>query len=216
VARALILEPEVMLFDEPFSNLDVRLRESLRNELGQMHDRLGFTALFVTHDQREALSLADRVAVMDQGRLVQFATPQTIYNQPASSAVATMLGRTNLFTGRVAGSNIIEVEGQRLTIETSAPLGAEVSVMVRPHRLRLVSAEGAARGPAGEFHAAGTVRSIEYHGATEAVLVDTDGRELLLERPAEESTERTLDYGTRVDVRIPHSAFQVLESHPKQ
>jgi iron(III) transport system ATP-binding protein len=99
LARAVIAEPRLMLFDEPLSNLDYRLRSQLREEIREIHRRLGFTALYVTHDQTEALQLGTRVAVMKQGKIEQLATPETVFSKPASTYVADFLGITNRICG---------------------------------------------------------------------------------------------------------------------
>ncbi len=106
-------EPNLLLFDEPLSNLDAGLREELRRELQTLHADKGITMLYVTHDQQEALALADRIAVMNEGRIEQFDTPEAIYRQPSSRFVASFVGTTNLLEGR-----IIAKESGRLRIET--------------------------------------------------------------------------------------------------
>lgn len=102
LARALVHEPQVVLFDEPLSNLDANLRERMRTELQLLQARLGFTAIFVTHDQQEALSLSDRIIVMNRGRLEQEGTPQDVFQNPATAFTARFLGYANVFAGEVA------------------------------------------------------------------------------------------------------------------
>ena len=146
LARALICEPQVLLLDEPLSALDAKLRGAMRLELKLLQQRLGITFLFVTHDQDEALSMADRVAVMQSGRILQDAAPEVIYDEPANTFVADFVGRTNLLRGQVVRGN-----GARVTIRTSggaefvATQSAEVrhgermAVAVRPERIRLTA-----------------------------------------------------------------------------
>jgi putative spermidine/putrescine transport system ATP-binding protein len=100
VARALVLEPEILLLDEPFSNLDARLRVRMREEVRQLQRQIGITTVFVTHDQEEALTIADRIAVMKDGVLQQVDTPETLYARPATLFVADFIGTMNLIPGR--------------------------------------------------------------------------------------------------------------------
>ncbi|MET1155926.1 ATP-binding cassette domain-containing protein, partial [Arthrobacter sp.] len=136
LARALVNNSEVVLFDEPLSNVDAKVRETLRVELLAMQRRLGFTALFVTHDQSEAMELATRIAVLDQGRVQQFGTPDEIYARPATEYVAKFIGNTN----EVSGSR---VEGGYETplglIRTSADAGERATLLFRPEHGRLAT-----------------------------------------------------------------------------
>src|SRR5690242_11774561 len=103
LARALVLEPSVLLLDEPLSNLDAKLRVRVREDIREIQRKLGITTVFVTHDQDEALSVADRVAVMNRGRVEQYATPAEVYARPATPFVAEFVGTMNLFDGHAAG-----------------------------------------------------------------------------------------------------------------
>jgi len=143
LARALAHRPRLLLLDEPLSNLDAKLRDTMRNELRSLQQRLGITALYVTHDQSEALSMSDRVAVMNQGRIVQEASPRELYYQPADRFVADFVGRVNMIPAVVrerggAGEAHVEAFGTRLT--TPCPdgvgLGDEVTVTFRPESVR--------------------------------------------------------------------------------
>jgi spermidine/putrescine transport system ATP-binding protein len=102
IARALIREPQVLLLDEPLSALDAKLRQHMLIELDEIHDKIGITFIYVTHDQQEALSVSDRIAVLDQGNVLQVGTPHDIYESPATGFVAHFIGETNLFDGKVA------------------------------------------------------------------------------------------------------------------
>ncbi len=144
IARALINEPSVLLLDEPLSALDAKLRQHMLLELDAIHDKVGITFIYVTHDQQEALSVSDRIAVMNQGDVLQVGTPQQIYENPSSDFVARFIGETNMFQGRVSsrqdgfatveapefGSLLVEANGE-------APVGAVVSVAVRPEKIRI-------------------------------------------------------------------------------
>ena len=104
LARALVAEPRLLLLDEPLSNLDALLREQMRTELRRLQKEVGVTAVYVTHDQSEALALSDRIAVMHNGRIVQIGTPHQIYQQPNNAFVATFVGRSNLLRGALLGA----------------------------------------------------------------------------------------------------------------
>ena len=105
LARTIVIEPEVLLLDEPLSNLDAKLRVEMRSELKMLQRKLGITAIYVTHDQEEANAVADRIAVLDQGRIQQIGAPTELYDHPANRFVATFLGTANLIDGRIAGGN---------------------------------------------------------------------------------------------------------------
>jgi len=171
LARALVKRPKVLLLDEPLSALDAKLREAMRLELVSLQHSVGITFAFVTHDQDEALSMADRIAVMDRGRVLQVASPAELYEFPGSRFVADFIGKVNLFEGRVAG-----VEGERLLVDVSG-LGegggsarlalvhegaarGRVGIAVRPEKLRLSHGEP---GEA-EVRVRGRVTEIAYYG----------------------------------------------------
>lgn len=146
IARALVIEPSLLLLDEPLSNLDAKLREELRDELKRLHQEIGVTTIFVTHDQEEALSLSDRIVVLNHGFVEQIGTPEDIYNRPASEFVHTFIGKTNRLEGEVAG-----IEGDALFVKTDGGLlieargggrhafspGQRVVVFIRPEKIGL-------------------------------------------------------------------------------
>jgi iron(III) transport system ATP-binding protein len=144
LARALVIRPRCLLLDEPLSNLDAHLRQSMRDEIRRICKEFGLTTIYVTHDQKEALAIGDRIAVMHDGRMLQVGTPEDVYRRPRSRAVASFVGETNLIRGRVAASDSdgvsVETEVGRWTAarsETFTPeSGAEVWVSVRPECFR--------------------------------------------------------------------------------
>jgi len=139
IARALVIRPDVFLLDEPLSNLDAKLRQSVGVEIRALQRSLGLTTVFVTHDQNEALTLADRIVVMDQGRIVQTGSASELYTRPANLFVASFLGRANLLRGRVEGpSRFVTDEGQVVAVDT-APVaaGARGVLCLRPENLRI-------------------------------------------------------------------------------
>jgi len=168
LARAIVIRPRVLLFDEPLSNLDARLRVQMRGEIQRLQKALGITAVYVTHDQEEAMAISDRIAVMHQGVIVQDGSAEDLYHRPASEFVAQFIGRTNLLRGRVAaaGADGIEVEAPGFRLLVTQPglritVGAAVTLVLRPESITL-SAGGAGLG--------GTIVSrtflgekVEYH-----------------------------------------------------
>jgi ABC-type Fe3+/spermidine/putrescine transport system ATPase subunit len=149
LCRALVYEPDLLLLDEPFSNLDAKLREQMRVEVKLLQRRLGITVLFVTHDQVEALSLSDRIAVMHRGRVEQVGTPRSLYEEPGSAFVRDFLGQTVILSGRVgtvdAGGATVELNGAlagRVLTGRTAPAvtlvpGAAAHVAIRPEDIQI-------------------------------------------------------------------------------
>lgn len=138
LARAIVVEPKVLLLDEPLSNLDARLRVRVREEIVMLQRKLGITTIYVTHDQEEAMSISDRIAVMDRGRIIQVGTPWEVYNNPANLFVATFMGRSNVLEGVIVGreSNglyLVDIKGLRLHGVSSESLerGDRVKVVIR-------------------------------------------------------------------------------------
>jgi spermidine/putrescine transport system ATP-binding protein len=145
IARALINEPSVLLLDEPLSALDAKLRQHMLIELDAIHDKIGITFIYVTHDQQEALSVSDRVAVMNEGRIHQIGTPSEIYESPSDSFVAKFIGETNFFSGKVHEvidkEHVIidaEILGKvQVFLDKEANTGDNVKVSIRPEKIRI-------------------------------------------------------------------------------
>ncbi len=152
MGRAMIREPKVFLFDEPLSNLDAKLRVQMRSEIRKLHRRLGATSVFVTHDQVEAMTLADRLVVMNGGRVEQVGTPAEIYGRPASRFVASFVGAPamNILEGVVALDGISLLEGSRRLPMPRAglPVGTKVAMGIRPEAVRMVDPGAAGAGAA--------------------------------------------------------------------
>ena len=137
LARALAVEPSVLLLDEPFGSLDARVRKELRQWLRRFHDELKITSVFVTHDQEEALEVADRVVLMNEGRIEQMGTPEEVYHHPANAFVYNFLGNVNLFHGRVEAGKIF-LGDMPIELPREAPEAAKTAlVFVRPHLLEI-------------------------------------------------------------------------------
>jgi iron(III) transport system ATP-binding protein len=172
LARALVIEPDVVLLDEPLSNLDAKLRLEMRDEIRRIHDSLGVTMIYVTHDQKEALSMADRMAVMDRGHVEQVGSPRDIYNAPANAFVAGFIGEANFLQGRlVEGGTGIHVETPYGVIRAArAPrtiAGGAVTCSVRPEAVSVVVGDTVQSGG----YVEGTVESVVYLGDTEQYIV---------------------------------------------
>jgi sulfate/thiosulfate transport system ATP-binding protein len=164
LARALAVEPKVLLLDEPFGALDAKVRKELRRWLRQLHDEIHITTLFVTHDQEEALEVADRVAILREGRIEQIGTPEEIYDHPASAFVYDFLGNVNLFSGRVKEGAVVIGETEFAVPETAGETDSDAVAFVRPHDIRITREPGGAKTfPARvvRCNAAGPVANLE-------------------------------------------------------
>jgi iron(III) transport system ATP-binding protein len=139
LARALVIKPQVLLLDEPLSNLDANLREEMRFEIRRLHDEFRITTVYVTHDQGEAMVTSDRIAVMNQGRIEQVDAPHTLYTKPKTRFVAGFIGRTNFIEGACNGSDIVfdKFAVPRAAIENGDALSGKVTFSVRPQSMRL-------------------------------------------------------------------------------
>ncbi len=183
LARSLAKRPKVLLLDEPMAALDKKLREETQFELMDLQERLGTTFIIVTHDQEEAMTVADRIAVMDKGEIVQVATPSEIYERPKSRWVAGFIGDINLIEGGVveangAGAVIEDSGGRRFQVAEAdgAAVGAKVAIALRPEKLRIAAAAGSADDP-NAVH--GRVWDIGYLGDKSVYKVRlADGKEM--------------------------------------
>jgi len=139
LARAMVVEPDILLLDEPLSNLDANLREEMRFEVRRLHDETGITMVYVTHDQAEAMVTADRIAVMNLGRVEQVSTPYEVYERPTTEFVAAFIGRTNTLLGTIVSKGVVELDGMGIKVqaqdETGCAPGKEVAVCIRPHQV---------------------------------------------------------------------------------
>ncbi|WP_404655846.1 ABC transporter ATP-binding protein [Bradyrhizobium sp. USDA 336] len=200
VARAMVRHPAVFLMDEPLSNLDAKLRVQMRAEIKELHQRLGVTFVYVTHDQAEAMTLSDRVAVMLDGELLQVAPPQNIYSDPDNRRVAEFIGspKINLLDGVMRERGLIDVAGSTIPIEADALAGTPLSVGIRPEAFYFAD-------HAGQGVLTGSVRMVEHMGSDLFVHLDLAGIDqpliarLLPERPPHIAPGQTLHVGARPD-----------------
>jgi len=190
LARALAVEPRVLLLDEPFGALDAKVRKELRRWLRRLHDELHITSIFVTHDQDEALEVADRIVLMDHGRVEQVGTPQEVYERPATPFVYGFLGAVNRFVGHARGG-VLHI-GEHQLPHDGAHEGGEVQAYARPHELRILTDESAPG-------LAATVERVLSFGASARVeLVGPDGQQLEAELTREQAEALDLRGGQRV------------------
>lgn len=176
LARAIVVEPRMLLLDEPLSNLDAKLRKQLRVELRELHERIGITTVFVTHDLEEAFYLADRVAVMHNGRVEQFGSPKEVYAKPATPFVADFVGHTNVIRGELHpgadGRGRFHGAGLEIVTEAAASAVSEGIYAVPPHRICLSTGD---ERPSVENAFRGTIHMTAYLGPVSNIHVDVDG-----------------------------------------
>lgn len=207
LARALVMQPRVFLFDEPLSNLDAKLRVHMRTEIHRLQQRLGFTSVYVTHDQAEAMSLSDRVVVMNKGKIEQVGTPIEVYTKPATVFVADFIGRANFIESEV--QNVSETQitlalfGKSITIpspEYSFKSGDAVYLVIRPEAVKFVNDGTGIEGD---------VKQVEYLGSRVEYETEIQGHFVSLTdynpRPDQLRKE-----GDRVSIHFPADEFHIL------
>ena len=169
LARALVVEPQILLMDEPLSNLDANLREEMRFEIRRLHEEFKITTVYVTHDQAEAMATSDRIAVLDRGRLVQVGRPAELFDRPQTRFVAEFVGKANILTGRMDGDgSVLLADGVKIRVNNAggAMPASSVLVCLRPHNIMLAADPTAARDLAeqGYNFFSGTIRRSIYFG----------------------------------------------------
>jgi iron(III) transport system ATP-binding protein len=205
LARALVVEPETLLLDEPLSNLDAALREEMRFELRRLHDEYRYTTVYVTHDQSEAMTTADRIVVMSAGRIEQAGTPEDIYYRPHTEFVARFIGGTNILKGRNLCDDRVALDGLTLRCGQGSLSGnGETAVSIRQHDIRL--SERAPDGAA-ENVARGRVVRQAFLGAVRDYLVELpDGAQLRAVTPADQA----IAPGSEVWLQMPPEHCRAL------
>ena len=205
LARALVIEPAILLLDEPLSNLDAKLRDDLRAEIRDIQTRLGITALFVTHDQAEALTMSDRIAVISRGRIQQIGTPAEIYESPASPFVATFVGRTNHIAAAVqsagAGWSLLAAPGVHLRAPVELAPGQAVTIMIRPHRMQLSRAPATDTAHTNTIEA--TICRVVFAGDVVHYALESSGTQLTVENPTASGQNSAFATGESVFVHWP-------------
>ncbi len=191
LARALVVEPETLLLDEPLSNLDANLREEMRFEIRRLHDRYRYTTVYVTHDQSEAMTTADLIAVMNQGRIEQLGTPQDIYYRPCSEFVARFIGGSNILYGQALDTERVQVNGRPLrTTGRTMRAGENVAVSIRQHNVGIVT-EAPANTMENWLHGI-VIRQVFLGSARDYTVLLDDKTELRVTAPSEQDIARDL------------------------
>jgi len=202
VARALVMKPKVLLFDEPLSNLDAKLRKRMREEIRLLQQRLGITAIYVTHDQAEALAISDRIVVMESGRVSQIGTPVDLYKAPGNRFVAEFIGEANFLTAQLESADDgwvgIRIGPQRLRVQSRPLPGGPVTVLARPEAIKIRT-----RGDG----LPGTIQKVSYLGSSADYTVETELGSILITDYAMEGGV----LGTGTHVRLEFLAHGV---HP--
>jgi iron(III) transport system ATP-binding protein len=208
LARAIVTEPEILLFDEPLSNLDAKLRVQVRVEIREMQKRLGITTIYVTHDQDEALAISDRIVVMDRGHIEQVGDPHTIYRDPETSFVAGFIGLANIFEG-----TIVAQEGNRYTVEVpfgkiviisedsriSKENNKKVKIIWRPEDMDIYTLGAPNR-------IKGKILQAVFMGNITDIFMDVNGNKMR----AQTDESRKLAAGDIIEFSIPENAFSIL------
>jgi spermidine/putrescine transport system ATP-binding protein len=208
LARALVLNPAVLLLDEPLGALDAKLRRSLKVELKALQERVGITFLYVTHDQEEALTMSDRLAVMNAGRIVQIGTPRQVYEEPADTYVADFLGAANLMEIDVvtAGAGAIRLGDWALTSQRcEATAAGRAHAVIRPERVRIEE-----HGSAGENRVPAMVERVVFLGAATQVMLRLAPGISLQALMQNDGERPDLTQGTPVHCYLPPDALRVL------
>ncbi len=204
LARALAIQPQVLLLDEPLSALDAKVRSRLRDEIRRVQLEVGITTLFVTHDQEEALAIADRVGVMQSGRLEQLGPPTLVYTRPATPFVADFVGLTNRLAGTVR-KGVVEVRGTEIPLVQPDVPDGPVTALVRPEAVTLATDGEMSDGPL-----VGTVIAVAFLGAVSRVTVDMGDTTVLAQLPT--SAVAKTPAGTKV--RLAFRPDPVLVDRP--
>ena len=210
LARALVYAPRVLLLDEPLAALDRKLREEMRAELREILREVGITTVFVTHDQAEALSLSDRIAVMNQGRIEQLGPPRAVYERPATRFVADFIGGSSRLRGRASAPDRVDLgAGMSVEVRLGRPLqvGEDVELGIRPERVTVAPPGGA--GATGANRLAGRITRLTYLGAQTEVAAEIAGGQSLLGLVAEPSPA-PLAVGGQVMLALSPDAFLLL------
>jgi len=229
LARALATSPSLLLLDEPLSALDARVRAHLRTELRQLHQRLGVTTIMVTHDQEEALSLADRIVVMNHGVIEQVGTPQTIYQQPCSAFVADFVGKTNPLPARLSGPGRANWHGLELACEhlPHLPDHTEVTLTVRPEDIVLhphsehgdnPENHGTLQAPLHASNRLGaTVHNLEFLGpfCRVSMHLAQNGQILVADVPTAQALHMGLAAQRRLTIDLPARHIRVYGAHAR-
>ncbi len=207
LARALAVEPRVLLLDEPLSALDAEVRVALRGEIRRIQSQLAITTVYVTHDQEEALSISDKVVVMNKGLIEQVGTPEEIYRAPRTRFVATFIGTANQFPGTASGGDTVICENIKLLADDACKFhdGQEVVALVRPESMQ-IETEPPARPDWNVM--SGMVETITFHGAITRLGVDVSGQRVVADITV--ANTKPIALNQKIWLMFPRSACQVM------
>ncbi len=198
IARAIVNEPEILLLDEPLGALDLKMRKEMQLELKSMHERLGITFIYVTHDQEEALTMSDKVVVMSDGMIQQIGTPEEIYNEPNTVFVADFIGESNIFNGKMSGKKVVRFCGAEFSCLDDLPVGSDVDVVVRPEDIIMTAPEY------GQIK--GYVHTVVFKGMHYEITVESGENEIVMR-----STKNAV-LGDRLGLNIEPDGIHVIPS----
>jgi putative spermidine/putrescine transport system ATP-binding protein len=201
LARALVINPHVLLLDEPLSALDAKLRHEVRLQIRQLQQSLGLTTVFVTHDQEEALSLADRLVVMNGGAIEQIGTPADLYERPATPFVADFIGKTNFFKGKLDGDRFMLDEGGS-SLKILPRLGGAELLGIRPEKISILPSDRSGSQRVCENMMSGVVELVSYLGPSTEFRVKVGNRSILVQQSNRDTAER-VQFGQSVTLGIP-------------
>ncbi len=218
LARALATSPGMLLLDEPLSALDAKVREQLRHELKDLQRSLGITTVMVTHDQEEALSMADRIVVMSDGRIAQVGTPMEIYRDPVNAYVADFIGSMNFLHGKMSAGGQVQVGRMKISLPDDAAKqfakGDDVVVCIRPED---VAVRNLGQFKAKKFQM--SIRDVEFLGSFCRVTLDVEGdkdAELVADFSINLMRDFNLKHGAKLDVALPRRRLQVFRDDPQR
>ena len=198
IARALVNEPEILLLDEPLGALDLKMRQEMQIELKAMHDKLGITFIYVTHDQEEALTMSDKIVVMSEGEIQQIGTPEDIYNEPKNAFVADFIGESNIIDGTMPEDNVVQMYGKRFPcLDSGFAPNEAVDVVIRPEDIDIVPVE--------QGQLTGTVTSVTFKGMQYDIIVDFKGFKWLIQ------TTDHCPEGSRIGIKIDPDGIHVMK-----
>ncbi len=196
IARAIVNEPEVLLLDEPLGALDLKMRKEMQLELKNMHEQLGITFIYVTHDQEEALTMSDKIVVIADGVIQQVGTPEDIYNEPSNAFVADFIGESNIYNGKMTGNKKVTFLGHEFDCLDDYTLGKKVDVVVRPEDIIITTPD--------EGQIKGVVESVIFKGMHYEIIVDHEESEIVIQ------TTKFYPKGQKIGMNIGPDEIHVM------
>ena len=198
IARALVNRPKVLLLDEPLAALDLKMRKDMQIELKEMHEKLGITFIYVTHDQEEALTMSDTIVVMDKGTIQQIGTPEDIYNEPKNAFVADFIGESNIIDGVMLRDKCVKMYGREFPcLDGGFAENAPVDVVIRPEDIDIVPVE--------QGQLVGTVTNVTFKGMQYDIIVDFKGFKWLIQ-----TTDHS-PVGSRIGIKIDPDGIHIMK-----